>query len=78
MCLGQANFRLTSIGYVFPGVNIYRHDNHTTGEYLKEPQMKMSSIDPNGTLAIEFNQDMLIPDAIDYKTYEYLFEFKLS
>lgn len=68
------------IGFVFPGVNITKFDlSKWQQEKIsrKPPRMQLKPISTNGTLVIEFDQEMMVPKILDPKVYESIFKMKL-
>ena len=42
---------------------------------MPDPMFEMSSMLVNGSLTVSFNQEMLVPEGVNAKMYQNVFEF---
>ena len=69
-----------TLGFLFPGVDpekyrLQREKNGGQADSLVPPKMKVGAISGEGTIKIEFDQEMMAPNEIDPKMYSQVFEF---
>lgn len=61
-----------AIGFVFPGVDVTSlnmKNENKVDEDADPPRMTIDPISSNGTIVAHFDQDMMVPNYIDYKIY---------
>lgn len=76
----KAFVQVPGIGLVLPGVSINSAD-YSLQQKLKiarkPPRMQAKPILTNGTLVLEFDEDMMVPKVVDPEIYGLLFRIKL-
>ena len=79
--------RNRQIGFTFPGIDPKkiseavknkRNNQNEESEPKPEPKMKIGPIAANGSIGVDFNTDMIAPEAINQRVYQKVFQYSMT
>ena len=83
--------RNPKVGFTYPGIDLDKlnsaqeaakvkalEEEAIMGEPLPEPRIAISPIGADGSVSLEFNQDMVAPDTLDPSLYSKIFNMEIT
>ena len=70
--------KIEAMGFIFPGVDTSKVGSFKSKKSNpKPPRLQVQPLMSNGTLIIDFDQEMIAPEKIDQSVYKSVLNFKL-